>query len=477
MFRNFVWDFLGKISGQLSAFIVSIVLTRLLKPEEYGIMGMAMVIIAFSAIFLNLGFSNAIIQQKEISKQQLSTVFYLNLGVGIILFLLCFLAAGSIADFYNQPQVKPVFRALSFTFIISALNIVPTSLLYRQMKFKVSTIIGVISTIISGITGIIMAYKGYGVWSLVAQSMTASFLSLIFITLYIRFLPLRYFNFSSVKPLWKYGSKLFASGILDTLFTRLDVFIIGKIFNPATLGLYTRAQTLDVFVRQLSSGSIASVLFPFIAKHQDDRQFVREQYIRALHVIMMVSVGIGGLLYVVAEDLFVFLFSSRWLVSGSYFRIMALAVFVWPVSNLMCTLISALGNSHAFLKLEALKKAAYIPVYAMGFLWGIEGFIYCLVASFYFALFLNILFVKKEIGVTIRRQLQIIIPYVIAGLIATVMGYLLAENVIAGYGIIVRLIAGVFVYFVSYIGLIIFSKSPAWVITKGIITKRTRSLI
>lgn len=451
---------------------MSIVLTRLLKPEEYGIMGMAMVIIAFSAIFLNLGFSNAIIQQKEISKQQLSTVFYLNLGVGIFLFLLCFLAAGSIADFYNQPQVKPVFRALSFTFIISALNIVPTSLLYRQMKFKVSTIIGVISTIISGITGIIMAYKGYGVWSLVAQSMTASFLSLIFITLYIRFLPLRYFNFSSVKPLWKYGSKLFASGILDTLFTRLDVFIIGKIFNPATLGLYTRAQTLDVFVRQLSSGSIASVLFPFIAKHQDDRQFVKEQYIRALHVIMMVSVGIGGLLYVVAEDLFVFLFSSRWLVSGTYFRIMALAVFVWPVSNLMCTLISALGNSKAYLKLELLKKALFVPVYAVGFIWGISGFIYFFVLTSYLAVILNIFFVKKELNASFKEQIRIIIPYAFLSFVAALLGQLFISKIVPEANIVLKLFSASMVFVLVYLSLSVVSKLPAWMMVKEIINKK-----
>lgn len=477
LFKNFLWDLLGKISSQLSAFIVSIVLTRLLKPEEYGIMGMAMVIIAISAFFLNMGFSTAIIQRKEISKEQLSSVYYLNLGVGILLFLFSFSLAGVIADFYNQPLVKPVFRALSFIFILNALNIVPSALLARKMNFKLITLFGIISTVISGAAGIIMAYQGYGVWSLVVQTISASFLNFLFIQVYIRFQPLWYFSTQAIKPLWTYGNKIFLSGLMDTIITRVDIFIIGRIFSPGTLGLYTRAQTLDVFVRQFSSGSIASVLFPYLSKNQDDTDFIRLQYKRALHIIMMLAVGIGGALYVVAEDLFIFLFSSRWAISGTYFRIMALAAFIWPVSSLMCTLIPALGNSKAFLKLTIYKQILFIPVYAFGFIWGLKGFLYCFVIASYLALFLNILYVFYETGVTVKQQVAIMLPYFFIGIIAAALAYFLITYAVKSPLPFWNLILGGMAFVVFYAVPVVLKKLPAWVEINDILKKRKSKMV
>lgn len=477
MIRNFIWDFFGKISAQLSAFIVSIILTRLLNPDEYGILGMSMVIIAISGAFLNLGFSGAIVQQKEINPLQLSTVFYLNLFIGILLFLLCFSLAGIIAEFYRQPQVKPIFRALSFTFIITSLNIVPSSLLYRQMKFKLITIFGVISTVVSGIVGIIMAYNGYGVWSLVAQTLSSVTIVLILTQSYIRFLPVLKFSFVSIKPLWNYGSKMFASSLLDNFFTRIDVFIIGKLFTPTTLGLYTRAQTLEVFVRQISSGSIASVLFPYLSQYQDNQNFIRAQFIRYLNLIMFISVGLSGLLFVIAEDLFVFLFSEKWLTAGTYFRIMAMAAFIWPVSNLMCTLISAMGNSRAFLRLEILKKILLIPVYGIGFLWGIEEFIYCLVGSFYGALLLNSIFVNKQIAVSVSNQFAIISKYFLAGVFAASVVFFLFTVLLNDSTIIFRLIVCGTAFVFLYLGLVSVSRLPAWINVIELLTKARKKFL
>lgn len=470
MIRNFIWDFAGKISGQVFAFVISVILTRLLQPEEYGIMGMAMVIISVANAFLGLGFSAALVQQKEVTPLQQSTVFYLNLLIGGVLFLACFGGAGYVADFYDQPAVRDIFRALSFLFLVNAAGILPGALLYRQMKFKAITLIAMVSTLLSGIAGIVMAYRGYGVWSLVVQSLAGGVLSLLITEAYVRYVPLLRFRLSAVSSLWRFGRNMFASGLLDNIFSRLDVFIIGKIFTPATLGFYTRAQTMDLFVRQFSSGSITSVLFPHIARNQDDREMVRALFIKYVQVILLISLFLGGLLFVTARDLFVFLFSERWAYSGYLFQYMALAVFVWPVSSIMCAIIAGLGDSGAFLRLEVYKKLLLLPVYGFGFFWGIEVFVKILVLYYYVALLLNAWFLSRQISLTVADQLQTIGKYLLGAMLTVGACYSLSWLWSDSVSVFWRLALSSSLFTGVYLTMAHVSGLPAWriILHKGL---------
>lgn len=459
MLRFFIWDYLGKIGSQVVSFVLSVVLTRLLLPEHYGIMGMAMVIIYLAALFLDLGFNKALVQQKDVSAIQFSSVFYLNIGLGAVLAVLCFGLSGVLSRFYNQPLIKPMFEVLSMVFILNALSLVPFAGLYRSMRFKTITVINISSAAISGIAGIWMAYNGYGVWSLVAQTLINSFFVFLFSIISARFIPLLQFNFSSIKPLWHYGGRLFASGFLDVLFTRLDIFLIGKIFQPATLGYYSRAQSMDVMVRQFSSASITSVLFPHISKHQDDRGYLKVLYLRYLHIILFVSVWLAGFLFLSANDIFIILFSERWSYAGELFRIMALGSFIWPASNLMCSLIMGVGNSKAFLKLEIYKKLLLLPVYIFGFLLGLKWFIVFFVIAFYFSLLVNIVFVSREVNVSPKEQLFVIAQYMFTGTAATCVTLLAARqagivNHILSLGFMALLSAGLYLLLASFLSLI-----------------------
>jgi teichuronic acid exporter len=427
LIRDFFWDATGRLGNQAVSFLLSIVLTRLLKPEEYGIMGMAMVVIYVATLFLDFGFNKAIVQQKEVTHIQYSTIFYINLAASLILMTLCFFLADGLAHFYNQPLIRPVFRTVSLIFFFNALSFMPASKVYKQANFRAITMISISSAVISGIVGIILAYKGYGVWSLVAQTVTNSFLTFLFYTIYSRFVPLLQFQFKSVAPLWKYGSRLFASSFLDIGFTRLDVFLIGKIFQPVTLGFYTRAQTFEVFVRQMSSSSITSVLFPHISKHQDDRNYITSLFNRYLHMVLFLSVWLSGFLFLAAPHVFIFLFSSRWAFSGELYQLMALGAFIWPISNLMCCFIMALGNSKAFFRLEVFKKLFYIPVYCFGFLAGIKVFIVVLIASLYISFLLNIVYVRKEVDVDFWKQVKIIAVYVLTAVLSVLATMLAAR--------------------------------------------------
>ncbi|MES1222414.1 MAG: lipopolysaccharide biosynthesis protein [Bacteroidota bacterium] len=413
MFNSFLWDFFSRFSNQIISFVVSIFLTRLLSPEEFGIMGIAWVMISVTTIFVDLGLGRAVIQQKDISNRQLSTVFFLNLIISIFFVVISFFLAHPMAVFFRQPRVEPVIQVISLSFIFYGLNIVPNALLYRKMKFKITSIISTVSALLSGIAGIYLAAHDYGVWSLVAQTLIAGILAFFFTFLYLRWLPQLVFILSEVKAMWIYSSRLFASALVDTVFARVDIFLIGRMYSPATLGYYTRAQSLDGVVRQTSSESIISVLFPYLSREQDNIPATRKLYIRYLHLISLAAFFLSGFLYLTAGPIFTILFTAKWNEAALLFKILTIAGFAYPVSSLMVNILIARGNSKAMLKLEILKRLLFIPVYVLGFFIGLHGFVYCLTGVMVLSVFLNALYVEKEIQIPFLNQLKIIAVYAI----------------------------------------------------------------
>jgi O-antigen/teichoic acid export membrane protein len=273
-----------------------------------------------------------------------------------------------------------------------------------------------------------MAYSGYGIWSLVAQTLISSFLILISNFVFTKWSPSLRFQLSAIKPLWNYGGKMFLSGALDTLYNRLDTFIIGKIFSAQTLGYYARAQSMDVIIRQFSANSIMSALFPYIARHQYDREYLKTLYTKYLHIICFVSIAMCGLLFLIARHLFELLFTSRWNFSAELFQIMSIAGFAWPVGSLMCNIISGVGNSKAFLRLEVYKKIIVLPVYLFGFLLGLKGFVVCMVVMGFMGIALNGFFAGKEINMKLLPQLKIVFNYFSLGVAAVLTSYFIFRS-------------------------------------------------
>ncbi|MEO8405920.1 MAG: lipopolysaccharide biosynthesis protein, partial [Chitinophagaceae bacterium] len=389
-----------------------------LSPTEFGIMGMAMAVIAIANVFVGLGFTRAIIQKQNIDKIQYNTVFLINTGIALVLTLLCFFVATPLSHFYKEPLVQPVFQVLSITFLFNGLNIIPSALIYKRMNFRMATIFNLVASIISGIIGVVMAYKGFGVWALVAQAVLNAFITLVLTWFYIGWWPGFKVNFPSIKSLWTYGSRMFASGLLDVFFTKIDAFIIGKIFSPATLGYYTRAQSLDSIVKQLSSNSITTVLFPYISAHQNDKPTLANIYKKYLHFISFASIGLTAIFFLTAKDLFIVLFTAKWIYAAELFQLMALSGFAWPVSALMVSLIAGMGNSKDYLKLEILKKGVLLPVYIFGFLIGLKGFILGIVLAYLISVWLNAKYVEAAIDMRTNEQLVIILKYIVPGVVS-----------------------------------------------------------
>jgi len=421
MFKGILWDLFEKVSNQGIGFFISIILARLLSPEQFGLVGMVMVFVGMSQIFLYLGLGQALIQKRIVSDIEYSSVFYLNVFAGLVLTIILYFSSGLIAEFYQRPEVKPICEVLSVLFIIDSFIIVQISLFTKKLDFKKPAIARVIATVVSGGLGIIMALNGYGVWSLVMQSLLSALLFVVVIWIASNWRPGLHFELNAIKGLWGFSSRLFLSGILDGIFSRLDIVIIGKMFSANTLGFYTRAQTFNNLISQYTSGSIGRVFFPSISIIQDNTEEVRLFYKKTINIVSFLVFGLLGFLLLCATDIFIFLFTVKWLPAVTYFKLLLLSGYVYPLSVIMIGVLSGRGKSGKFLKLEILKKALVIFAFIIGFAWGIVEFLYGLALVNFLSLLLNMYFVQNEIRYPLKQQFQLVFGYSLIAAISSLM--------------------------------------------------------
>lgn len=337
-------------------FFVSIILARLLSPEEYGIIAIVMVFILLANVFVESGFNTALIQKKDADEVDFSSVLYLSLGVATILYGIIFITAPFIASFYDQPILVKVLRILSVTLFIGAFNSIQNAFVARNMLFKKLFASSLGAVTISGIVGVIAAYSGLGVWALVLQQLTSQLAVAFILWFTVKWRPHLTFSITRVKSLFSYGSKLLVSGLLDTLYKNLRTLIIGRMYTPSMLGYYNRGEQFPQLIVSNINGSIQSVMLPALSAHQDDRKRVKEMMRRAVvsssFLIFPMMVGMA----VVAEQLVKIILTDKWLPAVPFLQIACFTFALWPIHTSNLQAINAMGRSDIFLRLEIIKK-------------------------------------------------------------------------------------------------------------------------
>lgn len=405
------FDMLGRFSRQGVGFVLTLILARLLNPKDFGLLAMANVVIAISSVLSDMGLSSALVQRKELSDAHYGSVFYLNFFIGIIFTVILFMSAGMIADFYEQGQIKTLIRVLSFTFIINSFCNVRRAWLRKHLQYYTLTASSVISMIFGGIIGVIMAFMGYGVWSLLAQTMVSAIVANIYIYIYTEWKPKLIFVQSSFLELWKYSAHMFLSTVVDRVYTQLDNLVIGKLFSPVILGHYFRAKSFNSLIQDYTSSSWLAVLFPVLSAVQFEKERFEKIVYRAFHLLCLVTFVSLGIFYLGSKELIIILFSAKWLPALEYYKIMALSGFVYPLSALLVNILSSKGNSKTYLRLEILKKTLFLLNMVVGFHYGILQFLYGLLFFNFIALYLNIYFAAKEMEVSPNWFLKIFWQY------------------------------------------------------------------
>lgn len=405
-----LWSSVDTFVGHGLNFIVGIILARILSPREFGLIGMIAVFIAVSESFINSGFSSALIRKKDCTNTDFSTVFYFNLAAGILFFLLLFFTAPLIAGFFDEPQLKPIVQVLGVVLIIDSFTLIQRTILTKQIDFKLQARISIIASLGSGVIAIVMAYNGFGVWSLVAQRTVKQGLNSVFLWLWNRWRPLWVFSIQSFRELFGFGSKLLVSGLIDTLYQNIYYLIIGKLFSAQELGYYTRANEFKNIPSQYLTGIIGRVAYPVLASIQDDKKRLKSNYQKLIRSTMFITFILMLGMAAVAEPMIITLIGEKWRPSIVYLQMLCFVGMMYPLHALNLNMLQVSGRSDLFLKLEVVKKLLAIPTVVIGVIWGIKMMIIGMMVNTLISYYLNSYWSGRFISYSFKQQVVDILP-------------------------------------------------------------------
>lgn len=416
---NLLWRFAERCGAQAVSFLVSIILARLLAPEAYGTIALAMVFINILQVFVDSGMGTALIQKKDADDLDFSSVFYFNIAACLVLYAGLFLAAPSIAQFYGDPALTALVRALSLTVVVSGVRNIQQSYVSRHLLFKRFFFSTIGSTLASAVVGIAMAYAGFGVWALVGQSLSNVVTGTIILWATVPWRPKRIFSWQRLKGLLSFGWKLLASSLLDTVYNNLRNLIIGKLYSSADLAYYNQGDKFPKLVITNINTSIDSVLLPTMANAQDDPARVRSMTRRSIQVSTYVMAPLMMGLAACAEPLIRLILTEKWLPCVPYLRIFCITSMFYPIHTANLNAIKALGRSDLFLKLEIIKKIVGLTILLCTMWHGVMAMAYSLLLSSVLSQIINSWPNRKLLRYHYLNQLADILP---ALLLACAMG-------------------------------------------------------
>lgn len=428
-----IWTVLQKYSKMFIQFISGIILARLLTPYDYGCIGMLSIFMVLAETFIDGGFGSALIQKKRPSQEDYSTIFWWNLGMAVLLYAVLYFSAPAIASFYNIPLLCDVLRVQGVILFIYAFNIVQRNQLKKKLNFKVLSIVTIFTSITSLTITVIMAYHGYGVWSLVAQHiLTAAIPALIF-WFFIKWRPIWVFSWQSFKELFSFGLYVFLAHLISQFTRQVQGLLIGKVYNPSIMGYYSKALGSEKLASTSVSQIMTQVTFPLYAEVQDNKVAMQNMIKRLTMTLAYITFPLMFILLLCAKPIFILLYSERWLESVPYFQVLCVAGLATCLQSVNLQTISAIGKSNVMFLWSVVKQIVILGLIVGGlFFYGLKGLLIGYVVGAWFVFFVNISLVSKYIGYKWWRQLLDIFPIAIASLIASLIsysiGYLLQLN-------------------------------------------------
>ena len=446
VFSNFIWRFAERCGAQLVTFIVSIVLARILTPSDYGTIALVTVFTTILQVFIDSGLSTALIQKKDADDLDFSSVFYFNFVICIILYLIMFVSAPFIADFYKDSSLVSIVRVISLTLIISGVKGVQQSYVSRHMLFKrffFSTLGG---TIFSAVLGIIMAYAGFGVWAIVFQQLSNNAIDTLILWITVKWRPIKKFSWSRLKNLLSFGWKMLASSLLDTVYNNLRNMIIGKLYTSADLAFYNQGDKFPMLIVTNINTSIDSVLLPTMSNEQDNHVRVKDMTRRAIKISTYIMAPLMIGLAFCAKPIVQIVLTDKWLPCVPYLQIFCISYLFWPIHTANLNAIKAMGRSDLFLKLEVIKKIIGMILLVITMNISVMAMAYSLLISGLISQVINSWPNRYLLKYSYIDQIKDILP-----------------------NIVMALIMGVFVYFINYLNLSVLVSLMVQIILGGII--------
>lgn len=444
------WTSIEKFGCQIINLVLGISIARILSPGDYGIIGMTSIFIAIGTTLIDSGFGSALIQNRDRKEEDYSTCFYFNIAIGVIIYIILYLAAPYIAIFYAIPLLRSVIRILGLTFIFNSLTISQTAKLTIEFRFKALSIITISSQLLTGIVGLILAFTGFGVWALVLQQISAAFFRFLFIEMLTKWKPSLVFTKSAFFRLFNYGSKITCSSIINTIYNNSYTLVIGKVFSVNDVGYFSRGIQFATLPSTSLMQIIMKTAFPVMSNVQDDTERLRRAYLKFLRSSVFILYPILFSLAVLGQPLIQILLGEKWLPCVPYLQIMCLGALFSPLTHINLNILYVKGRTDLVLKLELLKKPlGFLILFAMipfGIMW------VCASWSIYefIAYCLNCYYSGKFVELSLWRQIKFCLP-IIGRCIA--MSILIIGITIFIDSYILKLIIGIFIGLVSYMSI------------------------
>lgn len=447
--QGLIWTVADTFILRGSSFIASVYLARLLGPREFGIIGMISIFIAIGTSLVDSGLSSSLIRTNNADDQDFSTVFYLNLGLSAVVYLIIYLMAPFVAEFYNQPVLTGIMRLYCVSFVISAFSAVQLARLNAEMKFKKITTLGIPGTILGVLTGILLGYLGYGAWAIVWMYLVTQIVKSISLWLSSSWRPSLIFSRDKAKFHYGFGYKLMLSGLLNTSFKYIYNILIGKFYAADVLGYYERSRAFNEYPSSVLIGVVTRVTYPLLSKIQDDKEKIAIVYRKLLRIMFFITAPLMLGAAAIAEPLFSLVLGEEWLPAVPFFQILCLGYMFFPLHAFNLNVFKVYGRSDLFLKLEIIKKIVIVISVVITLQFGVIGLVWSSVFTSLFALFINTYYSGTMIAYSSVKQILDLLPTLFfAGLMsALVLGVnvLLAER-----GSLVQLLAGLAVGVVFY---------------------------
>lgn len=433
------WNAIGRFSTQGVNFIIGLILARLLSPSDYGVVGMVGIFFAIAQTFIDSGFGSALIRKNDCTDTDYSTAFYFNVIVGLVCCILLWIASPFIADFFNTPILKDLVKVMSLNMFVSSFAIVHGTKLTHAVDFKSQSIIKLITAIISGVCGVLMAYKGFGVWSLVYQQLIATGLRVVLLYVVTKWLPKLEFSKGSFKYLFNFGSKILAASLLHTIYANMTTMIIGKFYSAKDLGYYSRGESLATYPSTNITGILQSVTYPVLSKIQDDDEHLIQSYRKLISMTSLVIFFGMFLLAALAKPLIVTLLTDKWLDAVIYLQIFCFAYMFDHICALNLNILYVKGYSNLVLKLEVIKKTISISMILAAVPFGVMAI--CIARALYtqIAVVINTYYTGKLFGLGYVKQVKDFSKYLIYSIIAVIPAFLIT---LINVHNVVQLIAG-----------------------------------
>ena len=446
--KGVFWSSVERFSVQGIQFLVMIIMARLLTPKDYGLVGMVAIFIAVAQSLVDSGFSQALIRKQNRTETDNSTVFYFNIVVGILLYLILFAIAPWIAKFYDSPELTTLMRVVCLSVVFNSFVVVQRALLTVNIDFKTQAKASLTAAIVSGIVGVGMAYSGFSYWSIVAQQLVNLGLNTLLLWLFARWRPRWIYSWNSFRELFTFGSKLMASGLLDVVYRNMYLLVIGKVFTASSLGYYTRASQFAEFPSSNLTSIMQRVTYPVLCQIQNDDERLALIYRRFLRVSAFLIFPLLAGLSAVAEPFILLLLKEQWLFASTLLQIICFGMMWYPIHSINLNLLQVKGRSDLFLKLEIIKKIIAVIILCITVPMGLVAMCVGQIFSSIICLIINTHYTGKLIQVGFLRQMQDLLPTLVLSL--TMWG-VVYSTISFLTGSLLQLITGIVVGVIYYI--------------------------